>query len=82
MDRKQLKIFILKHLIDGHEPKCEELGVEKELFGEVVENLEESGLINNSSVTRGGRGNPVRVVHLDHARITDRGVEYLEKNNL
>ncbi|WP_277679216.1 YjcQ family protein [Gracilibacillus dipsosauri] len=81
MDREQLKILILKDLKDGQEPKYQELDVDKNLFGEVVENMEESGLIKNSSVVRGGMGNVVQMAFLNHARITDFGLRYLEQNN-
>ncbi len=83
MGNKRKIIFsILKEIEKGEiEPKAEHYGISDAEFGDIVDMMEYEKLIKGSGVARGGRGNEARVVFLKGAKITLKGLEYLEENN-
>lgn len=80
MDINTLIITVLELLNNGKEPKFNELGVDKDTFGDVVESMQNDGLISGANVVRGGMGGKVQTVFLNYARIEIKGLKYLEAN--
>ncbi|HHX23707.1 MAG TPA: hypothetical protein GX723_06820 [Thermoanaerobacterales bacterium] len=84
MSNKRKIIFsILKEIEKGEiEPRAEHYGISDAEFGDIVSLMEEDGLIKGSGIARGGRNNAASVVFLNTAKITLKGLEYLEENNI
>ena len=80
MDKKQLIYKILEGLNNGVEPKFNDYDVDKDTFGDVVELMQNEGLISGATVTRGGMGSKVMIVFLNHAKVEMSGLNYLEEN--
>ena len=63
-------------------PHWGDYGIEKEEFANIIEMMEGEGLIKNSSVIRGGLGNKAHVIFIKDAKITMKGLDYLEENSI
>lgn len=81
MSRNELIIAVLKAVESGNEPNHNDYDVTKDEFGDVVEMTSNEGLLENATVQRGGIGNKVAFVHMKNAKITMRGLKYLEENS-
>ncbi|MGD6815486.1 YjcQ family protein [Metabacillus sp. 113a] len=81
MDRRKLLYSILKELQDGNEPKQTDYELDNEQWGEMLELIRDEGYAKSVTVQRGGIGNPVVYAWLNKAKITFKGIEYLEANN-
>ncbi len=81
MDKKELRLQILKDLTEGVDVDTKNYGVDKERLAEAVESLSDAGYIKNASVQRGGQGNRALVIFLRNVTITISGEDYLEENN-
>lgn len=79
----KLALCILKELQSKNTNLLElcNSGVTKEELGTALEELTEKKLISGASVVRGGRGNSVRIIFCNDARITMDGEEYLLQNS-
>lgn len=72
----------MKELETGNfEPKATDYEISEAEFGDVVDMMENDGLIKGSAVTRGGRGNEAKVVFLNTVKVTIKGLDYLEENS-
>jgi hypothetical protein len=70
----------LKIIEQGKEPKKEDLGIEdKEEFGIIGEIIKDFHLATNISIQRGGQGNKVLIVFMNHSEVTDIGRDFLER---
>lgn len=78
----QLKIVVsvLKELSEGNNPSAEDYGIEKETFWNILKAAQDEKLVENISF-RFGRGNRIIGAITDNARITIRGMEYLNDNS-
>ena len=82
MSKRKIIYSILKELeIGSFEPKATDYDMSEAEFGDVVEMMENDGLIKGSAVTRGGRGNEAKLVFLNTAKVTIKGLDYLEENS-
>lgn len=82
MDRKKLIYSILKELEQGNEPKQSDYELELEQWGELAELIRDEGYAKNVTVQRAGQGNRVIYAWYSSAKITMKGIEYLEENSL
>lgn len=79
--KKELVIKILKSLDEKSEvPFKEDLGLDLEQYGELLEIMQQGNLIFGANITRAGQGNKVTMVFTDNIKITVNGIEYLENN--
>lgn len=79
--KKRLIIKILENLDEESKvPTKEELGIDKESYGEILEIMLEGKLIFGAKVSRGGQGSKVVATWTDGTKITIQGIEYLETN--
>ncbi|MEK4128572.1 YjcQ family protein [Solibacillus sp. FSL W8-0474] len=80
MDKNELIKKILISLNENIEPNFNDLGVDKDTFGDTVEIMQNEDLITGANVQRGGQGNKVVLVYLKNAKIQLKGLDYLENN--
>lgn len=81
MSKKELILKILDGLnAESKVLSKDELGLDKEQYGEILEIAQHDDLIFNVNVKRAGVGNKVHFVITDNAKITVKGIEYLESN--
>lgn len=82
-NKRKIIYSILKEIEGkGSEPRAEDYGITVNGFGAIIDMIEEEGLIKGSKVIRGGMENEVQVLFLSGSKITMKGLEYLEENNV
>ncbi|MEH7484968.1 hypothetical protein V7157_28635 [Neobacillus drentensis] len=79
MDRYELIYKILKSIEQGKEPHWNDFGIDKEEFGLVAEHIKDNNLATNVTVSRGGLGNKVQIVFLNHSKLTSGGYDFIRK---
>lgn len=81
MSKKENIIKILSSLNENSKvPTNNELGLDEEQYGEILEIMEHDNLIFGTNITRAGQGNKVQMVWTDNTKITVKGIDYIEKN--
>lgn len=79
--KKKIIYNILKKLEKGRTiPKYSDFDLSLIEFRDLIDQIQDDDLIKGASVPR-GQGNPEKMVLLDNARVTLKGLDYLEKNN-
>ena len=85
MTEQEIQIRILTALYEKKEdptrsiePIFTDIGVAKETFAHVVEQLEKNALIEDANVQRDDQRNQVQLIFLNTARITEAGVRFLK----
>lgn len=82
LNRKKIIYSLLKEIENNEvEPKAKDYGISITEFGDIIDMIEEEGLIKGSEVTRGGQGNKELIIYLDQAKISMKGLNYLEENS-
>jgi hypothetical protein len=82
LSKKKIIYIILKEIEKGgQEPKFPGINLNKDEFGDLIDSIQDAGLIKGASVVRGGQGNHVQIVLLNTTKITLQGLDYLEKNS-
>lgn len=82
-NKKKIIYSVLKEIEKSeNEPSSRDYGISIADFGDIIDMIEDEGLIKGSGVTRGGRGNEAQVVFLNGAKITIKGFKYLEENSV
>lgn len=78
----QLKIVIsiLKELSEGCIPKAEDYGIEKDMYYNILDAMQDERLIKNVRFTRGANQKVIMAFEED-ACITIQGMEYLNANS-
>ena len=83
MNKKRIIYSILKEIEKGeNEPRFTDYDINLDEFGDLVKLIQNDELIKGASVIQGGMGNHVQMVLLDSAKITMKGLNYLEENSL
>jgi acyl CoA:acetate/3-ketoacid CoA transferase alpha subunit len=82
MNKKKIIYSILKEIEKGDsEPRAGDYEINQNEFGNLIDLMQNDGLIIGATVTRGGMGHNVQIVFLNTAKITMRGLDYLEENS-
>lgn len=81
MNRKKIIYSILKEIEKGNEPKREIFDLKLEEWGEIAEIIRDEGLLEGVIVQRAGIGSKVIYAWFSDARITMKGINFLEENN-
>lgn len=78
----QLRVVmsVLKEVSEGNIPKAEDYGIEEKIFYNILDAMQDDGLIKNIRFSRGA-DKKVMVAFLQDAIITIRGMEYLHSNS-
>ncbi|MGE6630738.1 YjcQ family protein [Bacillus sp. NPDC077027] len=79
MDRRKLVYSILKELQEGNEPKQTDYEITYEQWGEIAELIRDEGYAKGVSILYAD--DSVYFVSLSSAKITMKGIEYLEANS-
>lgn len=79
----QLKIVVslLAEISNGNIPKAEDYSIDNEKFVNILEAMQDDGLIKGLKVIRGGVKNNVLSLNKDNIKITIKGMEYLNENS-
>ncbi|WP_445479365.1 YjcQ family protein [Lysinibacillus irui] len=77
---KNLILHILEGIHNDEEPKFYDFNIDKETFGEIVEEMQNEGLISGAKISRVGLENRVAVVFLQNAEVEIKGINYI--NNI
>ncbi|MDR3599315.1 MAG: YjcQ family protein [Desulfosporosinus sp.] len=81
MDKKQIIYSVLREIEKGETiPTCSDFNISLIEFRDLIDQIQDDDLIKGASVPR-GQGNPARMVLLNTAKITLKGLNYLEKNS-
>ena len=81
MNKKKIIYCILKEIKKGENlPKFSDFNLSLIEFRDLIDQIQDDDLIKGASVPR-GQGNPDRMVLLNTAKITLKGLDYLEKNS-
>lgn len=81
MNRKKLMYSILKELEQGNEPKRDDYELDLEIWGELAELIRDEGYAKNVTVQRAGKGNKIVYAWYSSAKITMKGIAFLEENS-
>lgn len=78
----QLKVVmsILKEISDGNIPKANDYGIEEETFYNILDAMQDDGLVKNIQLPRGANKKAV-AAFTENAAITIKGMEYLNDNS-
>lgn len=78
----QLKIVvsILKEISEGNIPKADDYGVENQVYYDILDAMQDDGLIKNVSFSKGS-GKKVLIAFTENVKITIHGMEYLNNNS-
>ncbi|MFS0637298.1 YjcQ family protein [Mesobacillus foraminis] len=79
MNRKKLIYIFLKELEQGNKPKQSDYGLDLEQWGELALLIKNEGYASDIAISSGD--NRIAEVSLSLAKITMKGLEYLEENN-
>lgn len=83
MNQKKIIYNVLRAIEKGEnlsKLKSSDFGLSLIEFRDLIDQIQDDDLIKGASVPR-GQGNPDRMVLLDAAKITLKGLAYLEKNS-
>lgn len=80
INRLKLVISILRELEDGNIPNEEDYGIDRKVFFDTLEAMQDKNLIKGVSFSRGGKKG-ILIAFLDDAKITIDGMEYLHNNS-
>lgn len=79
LDKRKLIYSILKELEKGNEPKFSDYGVDKDLFGDTIEMMQNGDLISGAKVIREGK--KVKFTIISYTKVELEGLNYLEENS-
>lgn len=79
----QLKVVIslLREFTDGNIPTTEDYEIERETYWDIIDAMQDDGLIKGVNFSRGGQGNKILVAFLENVKVTIKGMEYLNENS-
>ena len=81
MNKKKIIYSVLREIEKGENiPKFSDFGLSLIEFRDLIDQIQDDDLIKGASVPR-GQGNPAQMVLLNTAKITLKGLDYLEKNS-
>ena len=81
MKKKKIIYSVLREIEKGENiPKFSDFGLSLIEFRDLIDQIQDDDLIKGASVPR-GQGNPERMVLLNAAKVTSKGLDYLEKNS-
>ncbi|MFL1994912.1 YjcQ family protein [Lysinibacillus irui] len=75
---KNIILHILEGIHNDEEPKFYDFNIDKETFGEIVEEMQSEGLISGAKISRVGLENKVAVVFLQNAEVEIKGINYIK----
>ena len=81
MNRKKLIYCILKNLQDGQVPKKSDYDLDLEQWVEIAELIGEEGYAKNVLASRAGIGNKAVFAMYTSAKLTIKGIDFLEQNS-
>lgn len=76
---KNMILYILEGIHNNEEPRFYDFDIDKEMFGEIVEMMQNNGLISGAKIARSGLENRVAVVSLHNAEVELKGLNFLKK---
>lgn len=80
VNQLRIVVSILKELSEGSMPKAEDYGIEKEIYYNILDIMQDARLLKNVKISR-GKNRRVILANLDGAQVTIHGLEYLNENS-
>lgn len=80
MEKSKMTYLILKNLYNGDRLSEQELGLKKEEYAEILDLMQNEGLITGVKISN--LGNENMIVNCDNEQITVSGVNYLMENSI
>lgn len=81
MNKKKIICRVLREIEKGeNQPIFSDFDISLIEFRDLIDHIQDDDLIKGASVPR-GQGNPARMVLLNNAKITLKGLDYLAKNS-
>jgi len=79
----QLKVVIslLREFSDGNIPTAADYEIESETYWDIIDAMQDDGLIKGVNFSRGGQGNKILIAFLENVKVTIKGMEYLNENS-
>jgi len=82
LKKNKIIYSILREIEHGENlPKFSDFNLSLIEFRELIDQIQDDDLIKGASVPRGEQGNPARMVLLNTAKITLKGLDFLGKNS-
>ena len=82
LNKKKIIYSILSEIEKGENlPKFSDFALSLIEFRDLIDQIQDDDLIKGASVPRGEQGNPTRMVILDTAEVTLKGLDYLAKHS-
>lgn len=85
MEKQTIIKRLLQDVSEGKmEPKFSDYGIDIREFADIVDIIQAEGFITGAKVVRGGQGNPSLMTYLDSAKLTFKGISYMDEigNNI
>ena len=79
-DQFKIVFSIVKEISEDNIPKAVDYGISNEKFADLLEIIQEAGLIKNIKILRGGSGKVYSLMP-DRAKVTFEGLKYLHENS-
>lgn len=73
-----ITLHILEGIYNHEEPKCYDFDIDKDTFGEIVEEMQHEGLISGTKISPVGLENRIAVVALQDVKIELKGLNYMK----
>ena len=80
INKLKIVISILKEISESNTPTENDYDLTSEEFFDIIDAMQDDGLIKGVRFAR-GRGNRVLTAFIDDAKITIKGMEYLDENS-
>lgn len=80
INRLKLVISILREIEDGNIPSENDYGIERKIFFDTIEAMQDKNLIKGVAFSKGGNKG-ILIAFLENAKITIDGMEYLHNNS-
>ena len=83
MSVNKLKIMLsfMREVNDGNIPKATDYGINDLEYWDIIDAMQDDGLIKGVNFSRGGQGNKILIAFLENVKVTIKGMEYLNENS-
>ncbi|HEY8909089.1 MAG TPA: YjcQ family protein [Desulfosporosinus sp.] len=82
MKKKKIIYSVLREIERGETvPKSADLNLSLIEFRDLIDQIQDDDLIKGASMPKCGQGNPTRMVLLDSAEITSKGLNFLKQHS-
>lgn len=81
INKLKVMLSLMRELNDGNIPTYSDYELSKTEFYDIIDACQDEGLIKGVGFSR-GKGNEIIIAFLDHAKLTVKGLEYLDAHSV